>query len=143
MFDAMAGFVEDQEPEIMATREIGKSMLALNLTTGMGLASRHWDLFPAFLGKYPGDALWALMVYLLIGLLGRKMSSSVVVTWALATCFVVEFAQMYHAPWIDSVRATRLGYLALGTTFNPLDLAAYTVGVAAGWMAEVGYAARE
>jgi hypothetical protein len=136
MFDAMAGFVDEDEPEERSGRAFWKSLLALNLVTGFGLASRRWDLFPTILGKYPGDALWALMVYLLIGMVRRKMSSSMVAAWALATCFVVEFAQLYHAPWIDSVRATRIGYLALGTTFNPMDLVAYTVGVAVGWMTE-------
>jgi len=138
MFDAMAGFVDDEEPEVVVARKIWKSLLALNLTTALGLASRHWDLFPTFFGKYPGDALWALMVYLLIGMLRRKLSASMVAICALATCFVVEFAQLFHAPWIDAVRATRLGYLALGTTFNPMDLVAYVVGVAAGWCIEVG-----
>ena len=36
--------------------------LALVATIALGLASRAFPLFPAFLGKYPGDALWALMV---------------------------------------------------------------------------------
>jgi len=140
MFDAMAGFVEVEESEARQGRLFWKSLSALNLTTGLGLASRRWDLFPTVFGKYPGDALWALMVFVLVGMLRRKMSASMVAAWALATCFVVEFAQLYHAPWIDAVRSTRIGYLALGTTFNPMDLVAYAVGVAAGWMTESGFA---
>ncbi|MEK7390985.1 MAG: DUF2809 domain-containing protein [Fibrobacterota bacterium] len=136
MFDAMAGFVYEDEPEEASGRVFWKSLLALNLVTGFGLASRRWDLFPTIFGKYPGDALWALMVYLLIGMVRRKMSSSMVAALALATCFAVEFAQLYHAPWIESVRATRMGYLALGTTFNPMDLVAYAMGVAAGLVTE-------
>lgn len=136
MFDAMAGFVDEEEPVEVSGRVFWKSLLALNLVTGFGLASRRWDLFPTVFDKYPGDALWALMVYLLVGLVRRKMSSSLVAACALATCFAVEFAQLYHAPWIDMVRSTRMGYLALGTMFNPMDLVAYTLGVAAGWMTE-------
>lgn len=136
MFDAMAGFVCEDEAENSTGRAFWKSLLALNLVTGFGLASRRWDLFPTIFGKYPGDALWALLVYVLIGMMRRKMSPSWVAAWALAACFAVETAQLYHAPWIDAVRATRMGYLALGTTFNPMDLVAYTVGVAAGWVTE-------
>src|SRR5206468_512013 len=37
---------------------------ALFVTVAVGLASRKWRwLLPATLGKYPGDALWAGMVY--------------------------------------------------------------------------------
>lgn len=56
---------------------------------------------------------------------------------ALTFCFAVEFSQLYHAPWIDSIRATRLGTLALGSTFNAPDLIAYTVGVACGGVIEM------
>jgi hypothetical protein len=30
----------------------------------------------------------------------------------------VEFSQLYHAPWIDTIRAARIGALVLGSTFN-------------------------
>ncbi|MDH7502149.1 MAG: DUF2809 domain-containing protein [Verrucomicrobiota bacterium] len=37
--------------------------------------------------------------------------------------------QLYHAPWIDAVRGTRVGALALGANFNPPDLIAYAFGI--------------
>jgi hypothetical protein len=48
----------------------------------------------------------------------------------------VEFLQLYHAPCIDAIRATRPGRLVLGTTFNAPDLLAYPVGIALGAWAE-------
>ncbi len=56
---------------------------------------------------------------------------------SLAFCFAVEFSQLYHAPWIDSVRNTRLGALALGSIFNAPDLIAYAAGVALGVVIEM------
>jgi hypothetical protein len=55
---------------------------------------------------------------------------------ALAFAWGEEFSQLYHAPWIDTIRATILGKLALGNTFNWPDLPAYAVGIALGASAE-------
>ena len=102
-----------------------------------GLASRRYpDLLPAQLGKYPGDALWALMVLLLIGLARPSWPVGRVAAAALATSFAVEFSQLYQADWINAIRHTTLGHLVLGSTFNALDLLAYTAGVAVGAVAE-------
>jgi len=40
-------------------------------------------------------------------------------------------SQLYHAPWLDAVRATRPGALALGQGFLWSDLACYAAGVGA------------
>jgi len=55
-------------------------------------------------------------------------------TWgtiALAVCAAVETSQLYHTPALDALRRTTLGHLVLGSGFDPRDLAAYAVGVAA------------
>lgn len=89
-----------------------------------------------FWHKYGGDALWALLMFL--GFRGVLIRASIlrVTLVSLTFCFAVEFSQLYHAPWIDSIRATRLGALALGSTFNAPDLIAYAFGVALGGMIE-------
>ena len=55
---------------------------------------------------------------------------------AAVVCGAVECSQLYHAPWIDSVRRTWLGRVTLGTTFGWGDLAVYLVGIAFGTAAE-------
>lgn len=98
-----------------------------------GLASRKFPpLLPAQLGKYPGDALWALMVLLLVGLARPHWSIGRVAAVALTTSFAVEFSQLYQADWINAIRHTTLGHLVLGSTFHVPNLLAYAVGVAAG-----------
>jgi hypothetical protein len=89
-----------------------------------------------FWHKYGGDALWALLMLLGFRCVLIRASSLRVTLVALAFCFAVEFSQLYHAPWIDSIRATRLGTLALGSTFNAPDLIAYGVGVTLGSVIE-------
>ena len=59
---------------------------------------------------------------------------------ALLISFAVEFSQLYHAEWIDAIRRTTLGSIALGSTFFWRDLIAYTIGV--GFAALMDYAIR-
>ena len=109
-----------------------------------GLASRKYPhVLSASLGKYPGDALWALMVFLLIAFAMPRWRSAVVAALALLVSSSVEFSQLYQAPWINSIRASTLGHLVLGSTFNWHDLTAYTFGVVVGYLAEAVYASQQ
>lgn len=107
------------------------------VVTGTGLLWRSGLIpLPAFLSKYGGDALWALAVFCVVGLVLPRKPTGYVAIIALGCAWAVEFLQLYHAPWIEGVRATRLGRLALGTTFHSPDLLAYLVGVACGALGE-------
>lgn len=108
-----------------------------------GLASRRYrGQLPAFLAEYAGDTLWALMLFLLISTLlaGRPVLARAAISLALA--FLVEISQLYHAPWIDSIRQTLLGGLMLGFGFLWTDLVCYSVGVMIGVIAELAIVAR-
>ena len=89
-----------------------------------------------FWHKYGGDALWTLLMFLCFRCVLIRAPILRVMLVSLAFCFAVEFSQLYHAPWIDSIRNTRLGALTLGSTFNAPDLIAYAVGVALGGVIE-------
>ena len=103
----------------------------------LGLLSRRFlNLLPAALGKYPGDVLWALMVFLGFGFWFRRAPTVVVALAAFAFSVGIEVSQLYHAPWIDSVRATLPGRLVLGSGFAWTDLAAYAVGILVGALIE-------
>lgn len=105
---------------------------------GAGLASRKYShLLPQQLGKYPGDALWALMVFLLYGLARPNWSVITAASAALATSYAVEFSQLYQATWLNSIRHTTAGHLVLGSAFHAQDLLAYATGVTAGALAEL------
>jgi hypothetical protein len=106
-------------------------LVPLVITTG--LASRaHPGLLPAALGPYPGDALWALLVLLLIALARPGWAVARVAAAALATAFAVEFSQLWQPGWLNALRHTTPGHLVLGSTFHAPDLLAYTAGVALG-----------
>ena len=107
--------------------------VAAILVVGIGLFWRSGLLpLPSFLVKYGGDSLWALVVFLGFGFVFPHSSTVRISLLAIGFAWSIEFLQLYHAGWIDGVRATRLGRLVFGNTFNSPDLLAYVVGVAVG-----------
>ena len=107
------------------------------LVLGIGLLWRSGFLpFPYFIFKYGGDSLWALVVFLCFGFIYPRRSSVRIFFVAICFAWAIEFLQLYHAYWIDGIRATLLGRLILGTTFNSPDLLAYALGIAIGTFAE-------
>ncbi len=106
-------------------------------TIAAGLASRHFaNLLPEWDKLYLGDALWALMVFFMVGWWFTRKSTFWVASMALEFSYAIEFSQLYHAHWIDTLRNTRLGGLVLGYGFLWSDLVCYTAGIGAGLMLE-------
>ena len=113
------------------------STVAIVAVIGAGLALRARIVpLPEIFVKYGGDALWALMVFCAVGWVLPKASTIRVGLIAIGISWTVEISQLYHAPWIDAARGTRLGGLALGSTFNWPDFIAYAVGVGIGVLGE-------
>ncbi|MDI1432043.1 DUF2809 domain-containing protein [Polyangium sorediatum] len=102
------------------------------VTIGLGLLSRKIPGLPAWLSKGAGDALYATMSFWLVGLFVPACRTAVASAVALLFCYAIEASQLYHAPWVDAIRATRLGGLALGHGFHVMDLIYYAVGVSTG-----------
>ncbi|ALQ68390.1 DUF2809 domain-containing protein [Bacillus thuringiensis] len=103
----------------------------------LGLSSRKFAFaLPALLNDYLGDALWALMIFIGFGFLFSKIETKKLAFISLMFCYGIEVSQLYHAEWIDSVRATTLGGLVLGYGFLWSDLVAYTIGVGVGMFFE-------
>ena len=108
-------------------------LLGAAVIMGLGLA---WRLpavpFSYPVKKYGADALWAWLVYLLIRFLQPAWTIGSSACIALAFAAFIEFSQIYHAPWIDAIRATHLGALVLGSVFNWTDIPAYALGISFG-----------
>ena len=115
------------KPERRRLLQVGATVAVIAL----GLASRAYPQFlPAALGKYPGDALWAMMIVFALGAIATRMRTWQLALWSLLICFGVEFSQLLQAPWLVALRAHPLGHLVLGSHFGWVDLIAYTAGVA-------------
>ena len=106
----------------------------------LGLCSRKMaNVIPDFLNTYLGDALWALMIFIAVGFIFRKMETKAVALIGILFCYLIELSQLYHANWIDNIRKTTLGGLILGYVFSWRDLVAYAIGIGAGVIIEVLY----
>lgn len=102
------------------------------ITIILGLLSRKVQGLPQIILSYSGDALWALMVFFLFSFLFNKKSTIFILVISIIFSYGIEISQLYHAPWIDSIRATTLGGLILGFGFLWSDLICYTVGIVIG-----------
>jgi Protein of unknown function (DUF2809) len=106
-------------------------LLVLTILLGFG-SRRYASVLPTIVATYAGDTLWALALFWFLGLILARMSTARVAVMALGLSLLVELSQLYHAPWIDSVRQTTIGGLILGFGFLWSDLACYASGVGLG-----------
>lgn len=102
----------------------------------LGLLSRKLDNLPVIVSLYAGDILWALMVFLIVDFVFNNKSILFNISIAIIFSYGIEISQLYHAPWIDSIRNTTLGGLILGFGFLWSDLICYTIGIFIGGIIE-------
>ena len=107
------------------------TLVALAVIFGLG-SRRCAHALPGFISAYAGDTLWALAVFFGIGLVLPRASTGTIAPLAIAFSVAVELSQLYHAPWIDAIRHTKIGGLFLGFDFVWSDLVCYGIGVALG-----------
>jgi hypothetical protein len=113
------------------------SLIAI-LSISLGLFSRSQYMIDVpFLKEYSGDAIWGLMVFFIFATILKQSGSIVIALSAISFCFAIEFSQLYHAPWIDTIRDYRLGGLIFGFGFKSTDLICYVAGVAIGYMIDL------
>jgi hypothetical protein len=126
------------QPESYRRNRLHYLLVALAVVP-IGLASRSPGAIylPRFVAMYAGDTLWALLVFLVAGMLAPASSTSRVATAVLLFAVAIEVSQLYHAPWIDAIRNTGPGGLVLGFSFLWSDLACYGCGIAFGAIAEL------
>ncbi len=73
---------------------------------------------------------WCLMVYLFFGnTMPWKISTLVL----LFTC-LLEFIQLWHPPFLQSIRSCFIGSTIIGTSFTWTDFLYYFVGGTIGWI---------
>jgi hypothetical protein len=107
--------------------------LLLGAIVAAGLATRRYgSVLPEVVAVYGGDTVWALMVFVGLGLVfpNRPLRWMAIVAFAIS--FGVELSQLYHTAWLDELRRSRLGALILGQGFLWSDLVCYAIGIGLG-----------
>lgn len=102
-----------------------------------GYSARKYGAFlPEFVASYAPDALWALLMFLLIAAAKPTWAASKIGGSALFFAYAIEISQLYQAPWLNGLRATTIGALILGHGFLWNDLIRYAVGIGIGVLLE-------
>jgi hypothetical protein len=116
--------------ETTINRRLSLYIVLAVLTMSCAFLSRSQLVpLPVFISTYAGDTLWALMVFLCLCILASHWKTWKISIVAILISFVGEFSQFYHAPWIDSIRYTKLGGVILGFGFKLSDLVCYSIGI--------------
>ncbi|WP_224997207.1 DUF2809 domain-containing protein [Cesiribacter sp. SM1] len=106
-------------------------LLLITIVMALGLSTRKFsDAMPPFVALHFGDALWAAMVYFGFRALLPAKPLLLSLLLGLSFSFLIEFSQLYNAPWLNSIRASTMGALVFGKGFLWIDLARYTAGTA-------------
>jgi hypothetical protein len=98
-------------------------------TIAIGLLSRTVHTGFALIDKYPGDALYAMMVYGILRLLWGAAAAGV---WAMVVMTAIELFQLTMIPahmLASDHLATRICARLIGVEFSFFDLLAYGVGI--------------
>ncbi|MBI9113623.1 DUF2809 domain-containing protein [Sanguibacter suaedae] len=111
---------------LLAARRPALALSAV-ATVVLGLAAR--TLLDGPVSAFLGDALYAVLVYVLVAFVGPRARPVVVAAVAWALCAAVEVAQLVglSAAVVDAWEPARW---VLGTTFHAPDLIVYAVGAA-------------
>ncbi len=112
-------------------------IITIFIIIALGLPARTTTgLLPLWYINYVGDALWAMMLFFIFGLLFQKCSTLRIFAVSILFTWSIEFSQLYHAPWIDFLRSIKIFALILGFDFVFSDLIAYTIGITTGVLIE-------
>ncbi|MBC7970082.1 MAG: DUF2809 domain-containing protein [Verrucomicrobia bacterium] len=89
-----------------------------------------WAWLNDAIGSLAYEIFWVLLAAFLSP---RTPLRAIAVGVCLITCGL-EWLQLWHPPFLESVRATLPGRLVLGNTFSWFDFPPYVVGSVLGWL---------
>ncbi|MEU0135179.1 DUF2809 domain-containing protein [Streptomyces sp. NPDC006296] len=115
-------------PGAFAVRAAAAAVALVTVAAGLGVrAAAGGDV-----AKYAGDALYTVLVHILVVLLVPRVRPLTAAVTALAFSWAVELAQLTGVP-AELARQSTAARLVLGSTFNAPDLFWYAVGAALAW----------
>lgn len=78
---------------------------------------------------YGGDALWAAILFFVYCLL-FKLTTKRAAIYSLISAYLIELSQLFHPPWLETLREIKIVALIIGRGFLWSDLIAYSCGIA-------------
>lgn len=102
------------------------------IVTALGVISRFVRFENAIFDKYLGDALYAILFYLLISILVSDLRAIIKATIVFILMVTFELFQLTRIPMALSQNENvlaRFAAMLLGTVFSWVDIVAYLVGI--------------
>jgi hypothetical protein len=124
--------ISPRDPSVRARRR--RLLVSAVLVVGAGLVTHIAGNGP--IADFAGDALYAVMIYLVIAIAVPRAAFWLVGATALALCTLIECFQLTGLPalWAQTFWPVRL---VLGVGFDARDLVAYAVGAGAATVVDV------
>jgi len=111
-------------------------LVVLSLVTPLGFFTKLYSgPGSTWVASHAGGFLYVVFwIFVVLALFPRLSRLSVALTVAIATS-ALEFAQLWHLPFLERIRSTFLGGALLGATFGWSDFPYYLAGALAGYAA--------
>lgn len=103
-------------------------LLFILLAALIGIGSRDQVLAGSFIGKFAGDTMWTFALYFLIRFINPRITPLRCFILTCSVSVMVEVSQLFNPAWLEYIRRTRLGGLALGFGFKWSDFLCYLAG---------------
>ena len=121
---------------MVRNRWIYTALMAITVVVGLSTRSVLRPLIGTFWAANLGDALWAVLVFLLIVFIRPAMATTVAAIGAMIIAVTVECSQLIHTPALDELRRKTFVGLVIGYGFSWGDFGAYFCGILVVWIAE-------
>ena len=108
------------------------TLLAIILIVPLGFYSKFYD-GPAYnwVNNSLGGVLYVIFWSLLFSLLAARSKSWKIVSLVFLITCAIEFLQLWHPPFMETIRSTFIGATLFGNSFSWLDMAHYIIGALA------------
>ncbi|MBD2518668.1 DUF2809 domain-containing protein [Nostoc sp. FACHB-973] len=112
-----------------------RTILSLVIILPIGLLYSHYRYSTGWLNQEVGgifyEIFWCLFAFLFI-----TTHSSVwqIPLWVLVITCLLEFMQLWHPPFLNSVRSFWWGKMLIGSAFTWADFPYYFIGSGLGWL---------
>jgi hypothetical protein len=108
------------------------TLLAIVLIVPLGLYTKIYN-GPAFnwVNNSLGGVLYVIFWSLLFSLLAARSKSWKIVGLVFLSTCAIEFLQLWHPPFLETIRSTFTGATLFGNSFSWMDMVHYLIGALA------------
>jgi hypothetical protein len=108
------------------------ALLAIVLIVPLGLYTKIYN-GPAFnwVNNSLGGVLYVIFWSLLFSLLAARSKSWKIVGLVFLSTSAIEFLQLWHPPFLETIRSTFIGATLFGNSFSWMDMVHYIIGALA------------